>query len=226
VTKINLKNFTYISEQEEVVIGTNTMPTPDYERLVLWCWFVQQFHFHGYTNVIFDFFKKYLQWNMITFYDTMLDLVIQDRDCLPNLLISPLRNHVSTGKSSMLTLGTVNYDLHEKIGRSHRQDFYDGMRTLIYDLMPEPALLNDLLILQNYNQAAYDREQIEMFEINSNLWEALYRDKDLVFGPRQYWVKQECINKARHKNFGEFVVNVRFTQQWRTKIESYEPHLS
>jgi radical SAM superfamily enzyme YgiQ (UPF0313 family) len=226
VTKINRKSYTHVDEIEEMVIGTNTMPTPDYERLVLWCWFVQQFHFHGYTNVIFDFFKKYFQWNMITFYDRLLDLVIEDRDCLPNLLISPLRNHVSTGKSNMLTLGAVNYDLHEKIGGRHRQEFYRDLKNLIRELAPEHTLVDDLLVLQDYNQAGYDREQIEMFEVNSNLWDVLYHNQDLVLEPRQHWVKQERIDKTRHKNFGEFVVNERFTQQWRTTIESYEPHLS
>lgn len=227
VTKKIKKKFTYVDEEEEIVIGTNTMTTSQYERLVLWCWFVQQFHFHGYTNVIFDFVRRFHNLDFATFYEKLLDLLVIDSDQVPNRLLSPLKNHVSTGRSGVLTFGTINYDFHEEIGYANRTEFYDGLQKAVSTLITEtPALIDDLIILQNCNQINFAREQIEMFETSSNLWDVLEHGKDLEMISSRYWVKQDHVDKSNYRNFGEFIVNTRTGQKWRTVIQTYEPHLS
>jgi radical SAM superfamily enzyme YgiQ (UPF0313 family) len=222
-TKMFTKAFTYTDETEELVTQTNTMTTDEYQRLVLWVWFIQQFHFHGYTNLIYDYFHRAHGWSMKEFYENLLTLMLEPRDLEPNWVFAPYRNHVVDGLSNQLTLGSINYDLHNRMGNLSRLQFYAGLRELVGDLADvNQKILDDLLVLQNYNQAALGREQVEIITLNSNLYDYIYHDKSLVYTPADYRVEHPGVALDQFGTFGAYLVQSRFLGTWRTNITACE----
>jgi len=219
-TKMFSKAFTYTDEAEELVIETNTMSTTEYQRLVLWVWLIQQFHFHGYTNLIYDYFHRRQGWNIKTFYENLLSLLLQQKNLEPNRVFAPYRNHVEDGLSNQLTLGSINYDLHNHI-HIHRREFYAGLTQLVGELPGmDPAVLNDLMLLQNYIQADLDREQAEIIKLNTNLYDYIYNNQPLVHVPTNYLVEHQRINLEKFGTFGAYLVQSRFAQGWKSNISA------
>jgi len=77
ITKTNVKKLLHINEKDELIVQTSTMEKNEIQKLVLWCWFIQQFHFLGYTNVVLDFFNKRYGIGLIEFYEKFVDLVCE-----------------------------------------------------------------------------------------------------------------------------------------------------
>jgi putative methyltransferase len=224
-TKMFTKSFTYTDESEELVIQTNTMTTDEYQRLSLWVWFIQQFHFHGYTNLIYDYFHRARGWDLKEFYENLLTLMLEPRDLEPNRVFAPYRNHVADGLSNQLTLGAINYDLHNCMGNLSRLPFYAGLRELISNLADtSQTILDDLIVLQNYNQAALDREQVEIITLNSNLYDYIYHNESLVVTSTDYCVEHSGVNLDQFGTFGAYLVQSRFSGAWQTSISRCKSH--
>jgi putative methyltransferase len=224
ITKKFAKEFTYTAETQELVIGTNTMSVAEYERLLLWTWFVHQMHFHGYTNLIYDYFHRTQGWNLKIFYEKLLTLFLQQRNLEPNNALLPYKNHVNDGLSNQLTLGSVNNDIHNRIGATNREKFYLGLKELIKDLSNiDNKILDDLILLQDYNQAALQREQLELITCNSNLYGFIYHNESLALESTKYLVEHAGINLTTYGHYGAYLVSTRFSHAWRTKIIKYAP---
>ncbi len=222
-TVINQKQFAYGLEDEEMVVSTRTMTVKEFERIVLWCWFFQQFHTCGYTNVVYDFFKKRYGENLKSFYNQLLELSLSDRDLMMPNLVRPLDNHVEKKLTYKLSFGMINNDMQNKIGDYERDAFYQDLGLLLKDVMTEDIdLIDDLIKLQDYNQISVHREQFEVFELGSNLYDYIYNDAPLIREPTVYSATHNGIEK-RFTSYGHFIVQARFTLQWKCIIAKYDP---
>jgi hypothetical protein len=83
--------------------------------------------------------------------------------------------------------------------------------------------LDDLILLQDYNQAALQREQLELITCNSNLYGYIYHNESLAFEPTKYLVEHAGINLTTYGHYGAYLVSTRFSHAWRTKIIKYAP---
>lgn len=224
-TKLFKKSYTYVDETEEMVIGTNTMTTAEFERLVLWVWVVQQLHYLGYTNVIYDYFRRSQGWNMAEFYERLLTLLLEPRDLEPNRMIAPYANHVEDGLSNNLTIGAINHQVHARIAGTHRSEFFSGLKELIQELgVTDPAVLDDLMRLQQLNQACLGREQAEVVTCNTNLYDYIYHDQVLLHEPTQYLIEMPPVDLSIYPDMGTYLTQSKFNQAWKCRITRCEDH--
>ena len=218
-TQFVKQNYAFTDEVEEIVIETNTMKAHELERLILWVWFIQQFHFCGYTNVIYDYFKKTRGYNLAVFYEKLLDLMLLDNDRLPNQILRPFHNHMTNGTTARLTFGEINQPMHDRMGWHERKKFYHDLKQIVTAMLDDDvALVDDIVQLQDFNQASMDREQAEAFDLSTNLYDFIYGDKPLVYETTRYLVEHDGIDLSIFSSFGEFVVRRRFEREWRTRI--------
>jgi putative methyltransferase len=218
-TKFFKKTYTYVDETEELVIGTNTMTVAEFERLTLWVWVVQQLHYHGYTNLIYDYFHRSQGWNMAEFYERLLTRMLESRDLEPNHILEPYKNHVEDGLSNQLTIGSINHQMHDRISNWHRSEFYSGLKELIRDMgVTDSTLLNDLIGLQNLNQVALGREQAEVVTCSTNLYDYIYNNQSLQYRSIDYLIEQPYFDLSKFGNLGTYITQTKFSQAWKCKI--------
>ena len=217
VTQINTKKLLHIDEKDELVVQTSTMQKNQLEKLVLWCWFVQQFHFLGYTNVISDFFKKQYKIGLKEFYETFVDKVCIDIPQYPNKEVSKYKNHIDDNLSINLDIGIGNIDMHTKLGHLHRENTFTGIENIIQQMSPSenPQLIKDVVKLQNFSQYNISRSQQCVFDLQHNVLEYLYYGEKLQTGNFQYNITQHQTNP---KNYGEFLVRSRFNRAWENSF--------
>ena len=221
-TKFFNKPSTYTNEIEELIIETNTMTEPEYQRIVLWVWLVQQLHFLGYTNLVLDYLTIEKGIDFIDFYETLLNLLLEDKSFEPNKVFRPLKTHIDDGITNQLTFGAVNYDLHNRIGNYNRNSFYDGLKEILRPIIADDIILDDLIKLQNFNQADINRENFVIISTRTNLYDYIYNQQALNSKSTNYAVEHVGIDNNRYATFGEYIVQTRFSQSWKTKINRIE----
>jgi putative methyltransferase len=213
--------LTHVQEVDEVVIETSTMPLVDMQKLILWIWFVQQFHFHGYTNVLYDFFNKRYSYSIEQFYDVLMDDAMTKEGTWPHKIIYPFRNHIVDGLTAKLEVGINNADLHTNIGYLFRKEFYNDLYEVTASILPDEDkhLLVDLMTLQDYNQYSPNRAVISEFSLNTNLYEYIYENQPLVTTTNRYSSRQ-LDNISKDNNFGYYIITTRYQHGWKTKIKN------
>ena len=213
VTKINPRKLLHVDEKDELVVQTSTMTKNEVEKLVLWCWFIQQFHFLGYTNVISDFFSKHYGIGLAEFYETFIDKVCVDIPQYPNKEISKYKNHIDDNLSINLDIGNGNIDMHTRLGHTYRSNTFEGIQNILCDMVPDEnhQLIKDIVQLQNYSQYSCDRPNKSFINLSHNLIEYLYCDQDLEQRDHMYEISQK---QDTPRNYGEFLVRSRFNKSW------------
>ena len=213
VTKVSEKKLLHINEEDVLVVQTSTMDKNELQKLMLWCWFVQQFHFLGYTNVLADFFNKKYGVGLAKFYETFIDKVCIDLPQYPNKEISKFKNHIDDNLSIHLDIGIGNIDLHTRLGYTHRKNTFQGIQNILCDMADDedPQLIKDVVQAQNYSQYNYDRPSESILNLSHNVIEYIYCDQSLRQGKYRYSVLQK---QNTPKNYGEFLVRSRFNKNW------------
>ena len=217
ITKTNEKKLLHINEKDELIVQTSTMKKNEIEKLVLWCWFIQQFHFLGYTNVVLDFFVKRYGIGLAEFYEQFVDLVCIDIPQYPNKEISIYRNHIDDNLSLNLKVGDGNIGMHNRLGHLNRENTFTGIQNIVQQMSPgeDPQLIKDVVKLQNFSQYNISRSQQCVFDLKYNVLEYLYYDENLQAGNFKYNITQ---HQQRPRNYGEFLVRSRFTRGWENSF--------
>ena len=219
ITKTIYTDMNYVQEPQEVVIGTSTMTPEENERLVLWCWFVTQFHFQGYTNVLYDFFRLRYNLPMEQFYNELLDQFLVDRPTEPFASLFPFIDHHKFDKTKFLTFGHINSAMHTRLADSHRLEFVQGLTDSITAMMPhkDQRLAIDLVKLQDYSLVCSHREEVEQFTLKTNLFEYIYRNEKLNCENSIYRMTNNFIpNKS---SLGDYLVEQRYSKKFLTLIQ-------
>lgn len=220
-TKVITNRLPIVAEEDEVVIATNTMPVQEMEKLILWVWFVQQFHLHGYTHVIYDFFAKRYNYNLEKFYDEFISISLENKKTMLCEILSPYEHHIEDGLTAQLELGINMADLHTIIGCYKRQEFYQDLRQIIKNMIKKEdvTVLDDLIKLQDHSQLNSYRSTHSNFQIDSNLYEYIYQDEKLTHKKMEYTVSQ-IEDIAKDNQFGYFMVTLRYLKKWKTVIKN------
>lgn len=219
-TKKVTKKALYIDEQDEFVISTSTMPKHKLERLILYCWFVSQFHFQGYTDVIADFMHKRYNISLQSFYENLMEACLIDNDRqYPNKLISHFKNHFDHGTTAKLDLGIQNMPFHTVIGHNKRRETFSGLKNIMKELLPveDHGYINDLILVQEASQRSLYRGEISYIHTKSNIYNYIYKDAKLKDIDTTYQVIQET---SPIRNYGEFMIQTRFNARFKTKISA------
>lgn len=219
-TKIVTKKTLYIDEQDEFVISTSTMPKHKLERLILYCWFVSQFHFQGYTDVIADFMHKRYNISLGSFYENLMEACVIDNDRqYPNKMISHFKNHFDHGTTAKLDLGFQNMPFHTVLGHDKRHETFSGLKNIMKELLPveDHGYINDLILVQEASQRSLYRGEISYIHTKSNIYNYIYTDAKLKDIDTTYQVIQET---SPIRNYGEFMIQTRFNAGFKTKISA------
>lgn len=212
----------YTNEQDEFVVSTKTMSRQELQRLTLYCWFVSQFHFQGYTNIIADFMKKKYQIPNYVFYDKFMDLCTEENpNQYPNKLISHYRNHMENGTSGNLDIGIPNMPFHTLIGHDKRYETFLGFKEILKTMVSEKdyKYIDDLILLQESSQYSLYRDSVSYIQTKSNLYEYIYNDQPLKGFKKNYKVIQRDV---KIRNYGEFMIQNRFNSGYKTQIVNLE----
>ena len=217
-TQWNVKKMAHIDEVDELVIETSTMSKEKLEKLILFCWFVAQWHFQGYTNVIAEFFAKKYNTSLIDFYEGLLDLMLVEKENMPNKAISPFKNHIDKQTTAQLDTGAQNMPLHQLIGHDARFETYAGLRQIVEEMLPAKDLvyLDDLITLQEASQFSLYRLHVSQINLSWSLYDYIYGNKLLIQGDFCYKIIQE---QTVPRNYGEFMIQNRWSGKWKNQIE-------
>ena len=219
-TQLNTKKMTHVDEEDELVIETSTMPKEQTEKLILFCWFVAQWHFQGYTNIIADFFVKKYNTSLNSFYETLIDLMCVEKQTMPNKVISPYKNHIDKQITAQLDLGAQNLPFHQLIGHDQRFKTYAGLKEIVKQMLPveDCVYLDDLLRLQEASQFSLYRSQEFYINLNCSIYQYIYSNQILEQGNFCYKILQD---KTVPRNYGEYMIHNRWSGKWKNQIESY-----
>jgi putative methyltransferase len=217
-TQWNVKKMTYVDEIDELVIETSTMSKEKMEKLILFCWFVAQWHFQGYTDVVADFFFKKYKMPINNFYEQLLDAMTVEKNTMPNKVIHPLRNHIDKKITAKLDLGVQNMPFHQLVGHDQRLETYQGLKEIVRSLLPPEDIkyLDDLMALQEASQISFYRKQESTFTVNWSLHDYIYNNVPLRHGNFAYSIEQHK-NTARH--YGEFMIQNRWNGRFKNRIQ-------
>ena len=223
-TQLNMKKMTHVDEEDELVIETSTMSKDQTEKLILFCWFVAQWHFQGYTNIIAEFFVKKYKTSLNVFYENLIDLMCVEKQTMPNKVIHPYKNHIDKQITAELDLGAQNLPFHQLIGHDKRFETYDGLKEIVKEILPKEDLiyLDDLLHLQEASQFSLYRSQESYINLSCSLHEYIYSNQILEQGNFCYKIIQD---KTVPRNYGEYMIHNRWSNKWKNQIESYNRNL-
>jgi putative methyltransferase len=223
-TQLNMKKMTHVDEEDELVIETSTMSKDQTEKLILFCWFVAQWHFQGYTNIIAEFFVKKYKTSLNVFYENLIDLMCVEKQTMPNKVIHPYKNHIDKQITAELDLGAQNLPFHQLIGHDKRFETYDGLKEIVKEMLPVEDLiyLDDLLHLQEASQFSLYRSQESYINLSCSLHEYIYSNQILEQGNFCYKIIQD---KTVPRNYGEYMIHNRWSNKWKNQIESYNRNL-
>lgn len=216
-TQWNVKKMTHVDEIDELVIETSTMPKHKMEKLILFCWFVAQWHFQGYTHIIAEFFYKKYNMSLIEFYESILDLMLVEKDTMPNKLIAPFKNHIDKKITAKLDLGVQNMPFHQLVGHDARFETYDGLKQIVKEMLPDDDLvyLNDLIALQEASQYSLYRSSESSVQLSWPLNEYIHDQQSLKYGKYIYKVTQD---QNSPRSYGEFMIQNRWNSKYKNKI--------
>jgi len=223
-TQLNTRKATYVDEEDELVIETSTMPKAHTEKLILFCWFVAQWHFQGYTNIIAEFFAKKYNTSLHVFYETIIDLMCVEKQTMPNKVISPYKNHIDKQTTADLDLGAQNLPFHQMIGHDKRFETYAGLKEIVKQMLPVEDLvyLDDLLQLQEASQFSLYRSQEFYINLSCSLHEYIHGNQKLEQGNFCYKITQDT---TVPRNYGEYMIHNRWSGKWKNRIVSYNRNL-
>ena len=227
-TVINQKFINYSSdtviEEEELLVGTNTMTQEEFRHCLLWGWMINEFHMQGHTNVIADFAKQ-KNIGLLEFYDAFVDLATEDTESIPNRLIKEYRDHVKNNITHKISFGAVNNFLHDALIDTHRDEYHSNLKTITEKILgiDNELIIEDLIKLQDYNKYNPRRELIEVFDTHTNLWDHIYNNKPLIFESQRYLMTHPGADLFHCSSIGDWIVKNRFDQIGKTKISMYDP---
>ena len=217
-TQWNVKKMTHVDEIDELVIETSTMPKEKMEKLILFCWFVAQWHFQGYTDVVAEFFYKKYNKPLTDFYEDLLNLMLIDKETIPNKMIAPLKNHIDKKITAKLDLGVQNMPFHQLIGHDARFETYAGLKQIVKEMLSVTDLiyLDDLITLQEASQFSLYRQEESQINLHWSLFDYIYNNGSLQQGNYCCRIIQK---QTLPRNYGEFMIQNRWNGKFKNQVE-------
>lgn len=208
----------WVSEVEEQVIGTNTMSTKEFEKLMLLSYVMQHLDLLGFTNLVARYYKKTESILLTDFYEKLLDYFLKNKSSTMHDHLSYFENHVEDKVTSNLVGGIYYLESIKKIGENQREKFFADLKDFCLNHLPENSNLNDLISLQyNWQNHSKNKSVIEV-KYKSNLYDYIM-DKETVLQKQQttYKILMQGLPK-KYKNFGEYILATRYLRTFKNKI--------
>jgi radical SAM superfamily enzyme YgiQ (UPF0313 family) len=219
-TAINkfVEPHSWAQEEEEVVVGTNSMSKKEFNNIALVAYLISGFHLAGFTDLIAKYYKKTEGITFTSFYKYFLDYFTKEKHTLVHQHIGPLANHVDDKKTNRIYGGVRFVPMFNDLGQKNRERFFGEVKEFCRHSLPDNINLDDLIQLQ-YNWQDHTQNAFEIdIKCKSNLFDYVNGPSPFVNSNHVYSIKA----KGKKKNFislGHFLAFAKPTRSWNTSIK-------
>jgi radical SAM superfamily enzyme YgiQ (UPF0313 family) len=189
-----------VEEVSEVVVGTNTLPSEDYFKALMFSWIILNFHVEGWTQLLARFLFRWSGFGYEVFYRQMMAWIVAHPKSLLGLEYAKMRKsweeYFSTGRQGAhayrfgimqiqgyMQIHGTQYSLRANAAATWK-DIVDFFGTLNHGL--DAYLAQDLLDFQDIYVTRFGRPFSVVHNAGHNFWEYIQGDEELLRGPFDY----------------------------------------
>lgn len=207
----------YATENEELLIETNTMTTKEFEGLMILAWATEQFHTYGFTNIIAKYYANVHNVPLIDFYDNFWQF-FTDKKFYMSKYFRPLLNHVAKKNTYKLYGGLDSVEMFNDIGKDNRKVFYKEVKQFCKNKLPQDNNVDKLIALQYHWQNFASVEDKHNVECDFNILDVAVKNQT----PTKQKVEYVFISKKIpniYKTFGNYLISGRYNETWKKEIK-------
>ena len=204
-------------EYELISVGTNTLPIDDYEKLLLFQWFIHSFHDNHLTHIFANAISKMYNIKITKFYQDLLSYILCNKNHILHSDFKELEHPVRNNLVPVLDTYPKNRTkkLLEKV--FNKKDFYNDLKQFcMLNYNCDIDLLDDMEILQVNSYRYTDKDIRVNFHLNSNLLEYLENDDQLIMKSKRYVSVKDKIPYAT--DWYRFFISTAWNDFWKAKI--------
>ena len=208
----------FAKEYQNICVGTKSLPRKNFEKLLLFQWFVFSFHDFHITHVVAHTLKKVFNIKITDFYKDFLEHILEDSTHCIHDDILKFKNPIKNNQMAFLE---NSYNKHQSNLLSkvfNNQQFYSNLKNFCIDRYGCDSLLIDDAISIQINSYNYQRFSEEYtLNFNTNLHDHLVSGAPLTFKQKKYKIIKDSIPS----NILDWYSHFRYTSwgdSWKSTI--------